>query len=355
MHPTQWLLTRVQRHLLRERLAAAARYAAWGSAGIAALGALLQLVVRPVSLPELLAALGLPWLLALLQVITTRARPAECAAWADRSLGGRSAYATWLEMSAASRDAAAPAIAHLEDWLAKSTPDRLAQLAAWPFDAGLRKPVSAALVCSALAFALLQLPARPLAADREALQTAAHSNATDASEQPADEPGAAAERAIGTGLGDEGNADLAALERQQRGATAADADAGDVAAETDDETGSTPGDSAEAKATARVTSTGREAGDSADTGADAAFTTPWQGELAARLRQVTGVPEREALRADATRAADYDEQPIAGGNASAGVLSAAAATPSPARPALRLGPAEQAYLRAYFADSGASP
>lgn len=355
MSALQQLLARVQRHLLRERLAAAARYAAWGSAGVAALGVLLHLFVRPVSPLGLLAALGMPWLLALLQVITTRARRVECAAWADRHLGGRSAYSTWLEVSAASRDAAPPAIAHLESWLAESTPGRLAQLDTWPFDAKLRKPLSAALVCSALAVALLQLPARPRASGREAPQAAARPAAIDASQRPAGKPENAGERPPDAGLGDTRNASLAAPEQQRRAAPAKDASAGEDAAATDDGTRSNPEGPAQAQATARVTATGREAGDSPDTGTDAALTSPWQGELAARLRQVTGPRERDSLRADATRAADYDEQSGASGIALAQATDIAAATPPPARPAPRLGPAEQAYLRAYFADPGASP
>lgn len=351
--PLQRLLAGVQRHLRRERLAAAARFAAWGTAIAAVLGALLHVVVRPVSPPGLLAALATPWLVALLQVITQRARPAECAAWADRHLGGRSAYSTWLEMIATSRDAAAPALAHLEAWLAESTPGRLAQLAAWPFDARLRKPLAAALVCSALALALLQLPARPLASGGESPQVEARSTATGTSQRPAVPTESA--RATDTGIRDESDTDLVALEQQRRDATAADTNASDAAAETDGDTSSAPRDSAQSQATARVTATGREAGDSPDPGADTALTTPWQGELATQLRQISGTRERDALRADATRAADYDQSSGASGDTPADAVRAAAATPPPARPALRLGPAEQAYLRAYFADSGATP
>jgi hypothetical protein len=347
------LLAGVQRHLLRDRLAAAARFAAWGTAGVAVLGALLHFVVRPVSPLGLLGALAMPWLVAVLQVITQRTRPVECAAWADRHLGGRSAYSTWLEMNATSRDATAPALAHLEAWLAESTPGRLAQLAAWPFDARLRKPLTAALVCSALALALLQLPARPLASGGESPQVEARPTATATSQRPTapTESG----RTTGAGVGDEDDAGLAALEQQRRDAPGADANAGDVSAETHDETGSVPPDSAQSQATARVTATGREAGDSTDPGADTALTTPWQGELAAQLRQISGTRERDALRADATRAADYDESSGRSVDTPADAVRAAAATPPPARPALRLGPAEQAYLRAYFADSGATP
>lgn len=355
MSPLQQLLARVQRHLVRERLAAAARRAAWGSAGVAALGVLLHFLVRPVGLPGLLAALGLPWLLALLQVFTTRARPAECAAWADRHLEGRSAYSTWLELTATSRDAAVPAIAHLESWLAESTPRRLARLAARPFDARIRKPVAAALVCSALAIALLQLPARPLAGGREAPQAAAHSTVTDAGQRPAGESDDSVPRSAGTGRGDAPNADRAALEQRQRAASTQDASASEDADATDARTNSTPEDPAGGHATVRTAATGREAGNSPDAGPDVALTAPWQGELTARLRQVTGTRERDALRADATRVADYDGRSIARGTTNADALSAAAATPPPARPTLRLGPAEQAYLRAYFAASGASP
>ncbi|MCM2310283.1 MAG: hypothetical protein NDI84_02670 [Steroidobacteraceae bacterium] len=356
MPPLQQLLASVQRHLLRERLAAAARYAAWGTVLVALVGVLLHLVVRPVSPLGLLAALGLPWLLALLQVITTRARPVECAAWADRHLGGRSAYATCLETAAVSRDKAAPAFAHLDAWIAQAAPTHLAQLAGRPFDANLRKPLSAALVCVALAMALLQLPTRahPPSGESDAAANASKAGATG---QPAAERREGSERVASTDAPGDRDANSAPQEPRSDAARTPVVATDPAAVATDDSPAATAETEVPAQAAARVNTTGREAGDNADTGDGTSLTAPWQGPLAARLRQVAGARDREEMRADPSRTADYAASAAVSSEAPAhAALTAAAANPPPAGTTSPLGPAEQAYLRAYFAtDTGAAP
>ena len=105
---------------------------------------------------------------------------------------------------------------------------------------------------------------------------------------------------------------------------------------------------------ARAAPGGRDAGAGTDDTADAALSQAWQGEMATTLRTLA-VPPPASSRADQSLAADY-ESATAGGTvtrAGAAFTPAAAAPQSRRKPSL--GPAEQAYVRAYFAAPGATP
>ena len=106
----------------------------------------------------------------------------------------------------------------------------------------------------------------------------------------------------------------------------------------------------------RAASGGREAGDSADTLEDTGFSPSWQGELARKVLSSTAAADNVPARADPSRAADYAAAPSPPDDTSAAARhSPAPAVPPEARPRVRLGPAEQAYVRAYFSGSGATP
>ena len=105
----------------------------------------------------------------------------------------------------------------------------------------------------------------------------------------------------------------------------------------------------------RAASGGREAGDSADTLEDTGFSASWQGELARKVISSNATTNQVPTRADPSRTVDYaaarslpDDLPAVPGH------SPAPAVPPEARPRARLGPAEQAYVRAYFSGSGAT-
>lgn len=164
------LLDAVRRHLWRSRFHLAARRAAWASAGTLALAAALHLA-RPVPGPGAwLALVAVVWTAALAWAAAGRPRDADCAAWADRRLGGASAYGTWLETRAGGgRPDPSEALRWLQRWAALRAPHCLAELDRVPPGAGLGRPLAALAVCAALA-ALVQAlwtgpaPARPVVA-----------------------------------------------------------------------------------------------------------------------------------------------------------------------------------------------
>lgn len=351
--PMHTLLFEVGRHLRRERSAATARYAAWGAVLVALLAVLLHLSVRPVTPGELALCLALTGLLAAGQALITRPSPADCADWADRHLGGRSGYATSLEVSSRSRRDRDPAAQHLDAWVAQAVPSSLGQLADRPFDAGLRKPLAAALVCVALAIALLQLPT---GARTPETMTAAARTATAESALIEERPGVQGQPPRGSSVGDarEPASPAPAAARDTPANTAAPADARDAAAQDgrlrDGDT--TP----VARTTREAAATGREAGDVADASGENVFTAPWQGELAARLRDIATQAPRRELRADTGRDADFTDSTAAdAARDDDRSLVVAPATPPPATASPPLSPAERAYLRAYLSDRRTDP
>jgi hypothetical protein len=349
--PLQQVLGAVGRHLQHARLATAARQAAWGSALVMSGGTLIHLTVRPLTFGGLFAAALVPWALALLQSLVTRVRPAECADWADRRLGGRSAYATALEHAGNGRSLDQPAQIHLEEWIAHTAPHSLALLAARPLEVRWREPMITALVCTALAAGLLQLPTHPLAEATTASSTRPDRTA-DAAVASSDTAATAATRAPAVVVPVDRRPETRNEDDSQGPPVAAAA--GDISQET---AAATPIIAASgAGGTATTTSgSGREAGSSRDLGADGDLTSAWSGALAKRVREVTASRGPGNTAADATRPVDYSAADAAT-DSSRGVSNiAAAATPPPASDALRVGPVERAYLRAYWAENGARP
>ncbi len=353
MSPLRTLLLAVGRHLRRERWATAARYAAWGAVLVALLAVLLHVSVRPVPLGELTLCLVLIGLVAAGQALATRPSPADCADWADRHLGGRSGYGTCLEVSARAKTGFDPAAQHLEAWVAQAVPSSLAQLASRPLDAGLRKPLAAALVCIALAIALLQLPTGARAPETTSTSARAIAAESALTEQRTGVPRQPS-RASSVRDAAEPTPRAQATTRDTRPTATAPTDASDAA--TPDEQPQDDDTTPAARTAKEAAATGREAGDVADSGGENLFTAPWQGELAARLRDLATQAPRRDLRADAGQDADFTDSTaaVAGRNRD-GSLAAAAATPPPASASPPLSPAERAYLRAYLSDRRTDP
>ena len=351
--PLHTLLLEVGRHLRRERSAATARYAAWGAVLVALLAVVLHLSVRPVTPGELAVCLALTGLLAAGQALITRPSPTACADWADRHLGGRSGYGTCLEVSSRPRPAFDPAARHLDAWVAQAVPSSLAQLATRPFDARLRKPIAAALVCVALAIALLQLPTGARAP--ETMSAAARATPAESALVEA-RPGVQRPPSRGSDAGsaNEPSPPARATAGDTPATATAPADARDAAGRGDPPKGSDT--TLAARTTREAAATGREAGDVADTRGENLFTAPWQGELAAQLRDLAAQAPRRELRVDAGQDADFTGSATAvAGRDGDGSLVAAAATPPPAKASPPLSPAERAYLRAYLSDRRTDP
>jgi hypothetical protein len=347
------VLAAVQQRLQRERRAAGARQAAWGSVVVALLAVLVHLWVRPIDMSGMLAAVALPWGLALLQSMATRPRPAECAQWADRHLGGQSGFVTLQELAAARATTPATAFAHLEAWLDDVARRGLARLDDVPLATSLARPLAAALVCASLAVALLQLPAPRPAASRAA-PAGPSMAATEPSEAIARPGSRSPEVATASRATDGEDAQREAEPKSSNASPTAARPSPQQAAARDDAAMQARDPPPGTGAAARAAATGREAGDSADAGGDAALVAPWQGDLVSRLREITSSQPPRAGRAEPTATAEYA--------ATAAIPDAlpddtppptAAAEPPPAASSLTLGPAEQAYVRAYWTDTGA--
>ncbi len=346
------LFDAVRRRLRQQRLATALRWAAWAATAILVAMALLQMFVARFDVTVVLAATVLPWLVAAGWTASGRITPAECAAWADRHLGGTSAYATLLEtVGDQPPRPASPAVEALLQWVEAAVPRSQAMLQALPLHMHLAKPVMAMFVSAALTAILLQLPARHAAAkwDRPAdTPTAQTEPVAHLATAPSDLPAAETTDPTGAVQGSRGQAREAPPTAELVAAKAgADSVEKALALTTAPATGASG---------SRAASGGREAGDSPDTLEDAGFTPSWQGELARRVLSSTAAADNVPARADPAHAADYAAALSPPDDPSAAPLkSPAPAVPPEARPRARLGPAEQAYVRAYFAGSGATP
>jgi hypothetical protein len=346
------LLGAVRRWLRLDALAGAARSAAWLTVVVALVAALLHLLVRPVSVSSVALAVTITWGVALLRALATPIQARQCAAWADRHLAGACAYETFLEArgSALSHDAA-PARQRLAQWIDEAVPRSMARLAATPHEARVLRPVAVALVAVLLATALLLMPAQ----DHSIVASTSADTSTPGSRAPAAarddtlgqraEPGShdpARDRSSATSSDD--------AERSEDGRRAPSPGG----APADQRETTAAGDMERAATATRGAPGGRDAGAGTDDTADATLSQAWQGEMATTLRTLA-VPPPASSHADQSLAADYESAATGGTVTGAGAAFTPAAAAPQSRRKPNLGPAEQAYVRAYFAAPGATP
>jgi hypothetical protein len=346
------LLGAVRRRLRQHALASAARSAAWLTVVIALIAVLLHLLVRPASVFSVALAVTITWGVALLRALATPIGALECATWADRHLAGGCAYETLLESRAtAGLPAAAPARQRLAQWIDETVPRSLERLAATPHESRVLRPLAVALVAVLLAAVLLLMPTQDhsIAASTPAeasttgprAQAAARDETRERSAEPGS-PDAARDRSSATISGDDGR-------RSGGGQAASTGGASDDARELTTAVNLSP-----AATSARAAPGGRDAGAGKDEATDAALSQAWQGELATTLRTLAVEPQASS-RADPSLAADYESTTTDGTvrRPDAAFTPAAAAPQARRKPSL--GPVEQAYVRAYFAATGATP
>ena len=184
-HDIQPLMLAVRRHLWRGHAAAAVRLASWATAALAMLAAGAQLAAPDVSAGGWLVAAAATWLALLLRAAARRPCDRVCALWADRHLGGESAFTTLFDAgggggggsvglgsgfvardgSVAAGAAQAPAVRWLVQWATARAPHSLAQLATRRDPAHLAQlapPLWTMAVCVALAALVLNLPGMTL-------------------------------------------------------------------------------------------------------------------------------------------------------------------------------------------------
>jgi len=362
----------VRRRLWLHRSMAALRAALWSAAALVLVVMLAHLALRPLPPVAVAATLAATLLAALAWSAVRPPTEAQCAAWADRELGGASAFTTLLDARSGRLRGADPGALHwLGAWAAGRVPQALDALAARREAPRLARPLAAALVCAALALLVLALPRAAPGASRVADELAAPATPAPNAAMGAGATTAAAEltaqvasalRGAPAQSGDEGRAG-----DRDGGRGQGPAHLGDDGARTPSGApppGATPtGQAAAADARAAQPdptgttapsaggvggSTGREAGDSADTREQpgssrvALGTMPIQRvELARR-----GAPGR----ADDRLAADYDDDPGSPATATPARAAAmpAAATAPPAAEAARLTPSENRYVQAWM-------
>ncbi len=366
------LLAAVRRRLWWLQLGAAVRRAAWGTAGLALLAALVHAALRPVSVEALAGIAALLWGASLAWTAARRPTDAACALWADRHLGGTSAFSTWLEMAPAPAGADAAAVRWLGHWASERVPASLRLLAERPAPAHLFRPLLSMAACTALATLVLTLPqlapsptpappasapaaspgaepAAPLAqASGPAPQLSQIESVLRAAQADAD-----AEAEFGRGEG--GRAPAAATSRAEDASPTRATEPGAAppgqppAGRAAAATAPAAAAAADAAAHSAGASTGREAGDSPDLRADVGVSRAQGGTMPVQ-RSTSGLHHpASGRRADREQQARYDDElPLRAAAAGGEGPAAAAATPPAATDTTRLTPTETSYVQAWM-------
>lgn len=361
-------------HLVRRRLwigecMAAARRAGWISAALMGLIVAVHLVVHAVAVEAVPIMLVAVWVAHAMWVAARRPSDRACALWADRFLGGSSAYTTLFDLRTSAEVAeSSPAFSWLRRWAVQAVPDAMRRLAERREPDRLGKPIAAMLVCAALAAGVLALPGGEPGLPHQAAAASVAMAAVDAPPLLAETPPSSQRvRDIGAAL--RGAPPLPANEQRAgsgaaRSAAAAGSDArlghaqgspAVQAAAAKPQDGhpapTVPSDAVAPAATGRAagSGSGREAGTSRDERADVGVS---RVAPAGRTVPRSTMPARSLpteLRADDTQAASYDDgrSPLALAPAGASP-DPAAATPPPATQSLGLTPSEASYVQAWL-------
>jgi len=370
--PVQALLDAVRRRLWQARLMTAFRFALWASTGLSMAVVTVHLALVPVAFGSLALALAALWTLALAGAAWQRPGAAACALWADRHLGGASAFTTLLETDAGTVTHVR-ALRWLEDWTAARVPGAMQLLAQRKAPPRLARPLSSMVVGLALAGVVLQLPGpapSPPAAAVAAAPSAVARLPTAAAEAPAalvSELSRALHATEASGAPERRQTEAAAAAgpvKPDAGQSPPPSQARDTSPAGQPATPPAPkqpADSAASAATeadatgaartsqASVAGGGREAGDSRDGATGMGVSRVLQATLP-MPRSGAGIrPSSARSQADMERAAAFDDQALPPDAATAGLAARpAAATPPAASDAVRLTPTETSYVQAWM-------
>lgn len=371
------LLAAVRDRLWRERFVTAVRVALWSWAAILAAATALHLALGWPGLAVALAVATVAGTAALARAALRRPSEAESALYADRCLGGESAYSTWREANASTDGAQdTPALRRLTQWTSAAAPRSRSALEALHVPLRLARPIAVAAICTAVAALVTALPAADRSESVERSRRAYdQSQPTESlsldddslSRELAAELATPARSPVGpehsgrgsmqrtrdgdgatpTSVAGEPNEAQALASREgTRQATAAEAAVATAGAESPVVPSRAADDAGEAAA-ARAPGFGREAGTSRDELAATAGSRALQGALAVQRRDVIGPDEDSARQADMAQAGIYDGEASAATRTAATLPEAAAAHPPAARREAVLTPAEAAYVQAW--------
>ena len=371
------LLAAVRGRLWRDRFIHATRNALWAWAVLLTAATALHLALGHPALAMALAVVVVAWIFALAWASLRRPTLAESALFADRFLGGESAYSTWLEAGVADAgDRHSPALQRLSQWTDTAVPTSRAALAALHTPSRLGRPLAAAGICTAVAALVMALPDAgrspvPQAARDGASPTEALSINDDALSReleaelatPADSSVGPHDPARGSMRGD-GGTDAAASASHPAESSAAvppstrdevmqsTADASRVAARD----GGTPVGTPQAEpaddgvgraSAARTPGSGREAGTTRDDLAATDGSPVLPGALAVQRRDMIRPSDEAARQADMAQAGIYAGEVTTASGGPVAAPTVAAARPPAARRETALSPAETAYVAAW--------
>ena len=370
--PVHDLLEAVRRRLWRGQFVAALRQALWGSAGLMLLAVAVHLTAYRVPTGAVLLAVVALWLSMLAWAATRRPAVAACALWADRHLGGASAFTTLLETGTGTMATRNPqAVRWLENWATARVPDGLRHLALRHEAARLSRPLLAMIVCAALMALVLSLPDLAPALPQPTA-AASPSGPADRTTLPVETAGAQGVDKLAAALRpaplppspesnqarrDTGQAQAAAPDKADGATLTAQNGAmppGDPANRTNPTTGIAAEPTAAAAAPRAAGSgagsgSGNEAGDSRDARGDTGVSRAPQVTIGVPGSRSTARPVSDERQADMGRLGTYDPEPSMPGAATVHALgAAAAATPPAASEFTRLTPAETSYVQAWM-------
>ena len=357
----------VRRRLWRGQFVAAARLALWGSAGLLLLAVVVHLAARQVRVDAVILAIVTLWTSTMAWAGLRRPADSACALWADRHLGGESAFSTLLEMREGKQAVPnAQAMRWLEDWAAARVPHGVLLLAGRHESARLSRPLLSVLVCAALATIVLTLPdAAP-----PARQELAAPSPSGVAARPTPDAEPPASRELVNALADalrSADSHRASERREDSRAPAAGPGKSDVGAESrmTQARAAPPGgrttlggplagttSDAAPTAGARQTSgagSGRDAGDRRDDRADAGVSRVPRGTIQVQSRESSERRTSPERQADMNQLATFDEDPATHRTATQREdYAPAAATPPPAMDATPLTPTMAAYVQAWM-------
>jgi hypothetical protein len=363
----QSLQVAVRRRLWRGQFVAAARLALWGSAGLLLLAVGVHLAARPVRVDAVLSAIVALWTAMMAWAGLRRPSDSACALWADRHLGGESAFSTLLEMREGKQAAPnAQAVRWLEHWAAARVPHGLRLLGGRHESARLSRPLVSMLVCGALATIVLTLPDTAPSARQEL--AAPSPSGVAAGPTPDAEPPASKElvSALASALRsadshraserrDDSRAPAPGPGKRDDGTVLRITQAGTAPPGERTTFGGplagTTGDAAPAAGAERASgaASGRDAGDSRDDRADAGVSRIPRGTIQVRSRESSERRPSPERQADMDQLATFDEDlPMHRTATAREVPAPAAATPPPATDATPMTPASAAYVHAWM-------
>ena len=367
----QSLLGAVRRRMWRSEFVAAARLALWGTAGLMLLAAAVHLAIRSARVGVVLSLIVVLWGSMMARAASRRPSDSACALWADRYLGGASAFSTVLEMSSRSHMVVqGQALPWLQHWSTARVPHSLRLLQERRDPPRLSRPLLSMLVCAAFASLVLSLPnLAPSTRQERAASSAAGST---------DGPSPEAEPPVSTKLvgelaralrspeslptsdrRDGGRAPAAGPGKSNEANGSQVAPFGAAAPGVRATGGQTPGgnlaDGARTTGTTSTSSTGagRDAGDSPDNRADTGTSRVLRSTMPMERRESSAPGRSPERRADMDQPATFDEDLSMPRTAEVRADPApAAATPPAAADTPRLTPSQAAYVQAWIRASG---